>query len=152
MSIAIALHVLAAVIWVGGMFFGYFCLRPSLGVLNPPDPMRAQRAILQRFFAWVAAAVLVLLVTGYWMIFSPAFGGFAGLPLHVNLMQGIGWIMFLVFGHLYFAVWPKMRRAADAEDWPEAVARHNTIRRIIEINLTLGIVTVAIAASGRFWS
>ena len=150
MSIAIALHTLAAVLWVGGMFFSYFCLRPGLGVLEPPAPMRALRAILQRFLTWVGGSVLVLIVTGYWLVFA-AYGGFAGMPLYVNLMQGVGWLMFLMFGHLYFAAWPKFRRAVDSEDWTEAVARHNTIRRIIEINLTLGIVTVVIAASGRYW-
>ena len=150
MSVAIALHTLGAVIWVGGMFYGYFCLRPALGVLEPPAPMRALRGILQLFLTWVAVSVVVLLVTGYWAVFA-YYDGFAGLPLHVNIMQGTGWVMILMFGHLYFAVWPKMRRAVDSEDWQEAVKRHDTIRRIIEINLTLGILTILIAASGRFW-
>ncbi len=151
MFIAVALHALAAVVWVGGMFDAYLCLRPALGVLEPPAPMRLMRGILERFLPWVAVSVVVLLVTGYWAVFVN-YGGFAGLPLHVNIMQGTGWLMILLFGHLYFAVWPKMRRAADAGDWPEAVRRHDTIRRIIAINLTLGILTVLIGASGRFWS
>lgn len=150
MSIAIALHALAAVIWVGGMFFAYFCLRPAIGVFEPPVRMRALRGILQHFFTWVAASVIVLLATGYWAVFVN-YGGFAGLPRHVNVMQATGWVMILLFGHLYFAVWPKMRRAVDSEDWPEAMKRHNTIRRIIEINLALGILTVWVAAGGRFW-
>ncbi len=150
MSVVIALHALAAVIWVGGMFFAYFCLRPALGVLEPPAPMRALRGILQRFLIWVAVSVVVLLATGYWALFA-IYDGFAGLPLHVNIMQGVGWVMILLFGHLYFAVWPKMRRAVDSEDWQGAVKPHDTIRRIIEINLALGICTVLVAAGGRFW-
>jgi len=150
MSVAIALHVLAAVIWVGGMFFGYVCLRPALGILEPPARMRTLRGTMQNFFAWVSISIVVLLLTGYWAV-SASYAGFSGLPLHINIMQGTGWVMILMFGHLYFAVWPKMQRAVDNEDWEEAVRRHNTIKRIIEINLTLGIVTVLIAASGRFW-
>ncbi len=150
MFVAIALHTLAAVIWVGGMFFAYFSLRPAIGVLEPPARMLALRGILQHFFTWVAVSIVVLLATGYWAVFT-YYGGFAGLPMHVNLMHATGWVMILLFGHLYFGVWPKMRRAVDAEDWPEAMKRHNTIRRIIEINLTLGILTVLIAAGGRFW-
>ena len=37
MAIAIALHLLAAVIWVGGMFFAYMALRPAAAsLLEPP--------------------------------------------------------------------------------------------------------------------
>ena len=83
MFIAVALHALAAVVWVGGMFYAYICLRPALGVLEPPAPMRLMRGILERFLPWVAVSIVVLLVTGYWAVFVN-YGGFAGLPMHVN--------------------------------------------------------------------
>ena len=37
MPLLIALHILAAVVWVGGIFFAYMVLRPSAGPLEPPD-------------------------------------------------------------------------------------------------------------------
>ena len=46
MIILIALHVLAAVVWVGGMFFAYMVLRPSAGLLVAP----ARVALWQRVF------------------------------------------------------------------------------------------------------
>ena len=114
--------------------------------------MRALRAILQRFLMWVGVSVLVLIVTGYWLVFA-VYGGFAGMPMHVNLMarhrlDHVPDVRPSVFSRRG----PSFTAPVDAEDWPEAVARHNTIRRIIEINLTLGILTVVIAAGGRFWS
>ena len=44
MPVGIALHTLAAVIWVGGMFFAYLVLRPSAGALarNPPAALGAR--------------------------------------------------------------------------------------------------------------
>jgi len=58
MSIAIAsvLHVVAAVIWVGGMFFAYVCLRPAVGALEPPARCRLWRVALGRFFTDLSEA------------------------------------------------------------------------------------------------
>jgi len=39
----LAVHVLCAVLWVGGMFFAYVVLRPSLSVLEPMQPSRSTR-------------------------------------------------------------------------------------------------------------
>ncbi|MEK7716744.1 MAG: hypothetical protein AAB322_03200, partial [Pseudomonadota bacterium] len=71
MSIAISLHLLATIIWVGGMFFAYMALRPVAATLLPP----AQRMPLwvqtfARFFPWVWAAVIILPATGYWMLYE----------------------------------------------------------------------------------
>ena len=37
LSIALTLHLLSAVVWVGGMFAAYLCLRPAAGPLEPPQ-------------------------------------------------------------------------------------------------------------------
>ncbi len=80
-AIAIARHTLGAVIWVGGMFLIYVCLRPALGTLEPPQRMRLMRVTFQKFFLWVWFAMLLLLVAGYSMVFT-TFGGFAGAGLY----------------------------------------------------------------------
>src|ERR1700709_607539 len=95
-ALALALHILGAVVWVGGMFAIYVCLRPALGTLEPPQRLRLMRATFQRFFPWVWVSVLLLLASGYWVVFM-TFGGFAGVRLHVHLMQGIGLIMVALF-------------------------------------------------------
>ncbi|MCH8214412.1 MAG: hypothetical protein IIC54_10140, partial [Proteobacteria bacterium] len=88
-AFASVLHVLAAIVWVGGMFFAYMVLRPSLGVLEPPQRPALWNAVFPRFFAWVWVAVIALPVTGYAMVFD-AFGGFANAGVHVHVMHVLG--------------------------------------------------------------
>jgi uncharacterized membrane protein len=150
-ALLVALHILAAVIWVGGMFFAYVVLRPSIGGIEPAaERPRLWRRVFARFFPWVSAAVLVLIGSGYALVFGP-FGGMAGVGLHVHLMQGLGWIMFLLYGHLYFASWGRFRKAVDADDLQAAGPALAGIRRIVAVNLVLGLIVVAIGASGRYW-
>jgi uncharacterized membrane protein len=150
-AVALALHVLGAVVWVGGMFAAYMCLRPAAGPLEPPQRLRLWRSFFQKFFPWVWLSILFLLAGGYWMVFA-TFGGFAGARLHVHLMQGIGWVMIALFLWLFHGPWLTFKRAVDAEDWPTARAHLDRIRQIIAINLPLGLIVVVIGASGRYWS
>ena len=151
MAVAIALHLLAAVIWVGGMFFAYMALRPAAAsLLEPPLRMPLWSQVFARFFRWVTAAVIILPVTGYWMVFS-VLGGMRGVGLHVHLMQGIGIVMFLIFGHLYFGPYRRMNLAIEKQDWKDAGARLAQMRKITATNLSLGLVVIVIASSGRYW-
>ena len=151
MTLLVALHVLAAVVWVGGMFFAYMVLRPSAGPLEPPLRLALWHRVFGRFFPWVWASIAALLASGYAMLFV-RFGGFAGAPLHINVMQATGILMMLLFLHLYFAPWRRFSRAVEAGAFPDAAAALNQIRRIVAINLVLGLITVAVGASGRFWA
>ena len=120
-AVALALHILGAVVWVGGMFAIYVCLRPALGTLEPPQRLRLMRITFQKFFPWVWLAILLLLASGYWMLFT-TFGGFAGAGLYIHLMQMIGWLMIALFVWLFHSPWLTFKRAVDAEDWPSAGA------------------------------
>ena len=150
-AIAVALHIFGAVVWVGGMFAIYVCLRPALITIEPAPRLRLVRATLGNFFRWVWIALLLLVATGYGMVFV-TFGGFAALPLHVDLMQAIGWVMTALFLWLFYGPWVAFKRAVDSENWPIAAASLDRIRRIISINLPLGLVVVVIGASGRYWA
>lgn len=149
MALAIALHTLAAVVWVGGMFFAYLCLRPAVGALEPPARARLWRVSLRRFFAFVWASVAVLLLTGYWMI-GAVLGGMAGAGMHVHLMQGLGILMMLLFAHVYFGPFRKLEQAVHDEDWPAAGRQIGRIRPVVAINLVLGLIVVAVASGGRW--
>ena len=149
-SVSLVLHSLSAVIWVGGMFFAYQALRPATAALEPGPRLMLWSRALERFFAWVFAAIVLLLVTGYAMVFS-VFGGFGGIGLHVNLMQAIGILMMLLFLHLYFAPWRRFRSAVARQDWAEGGRQLGQIRTIVTINLVLGAIVVAIGSSGRYW-
>src|SRR5207253_6314295 len=101
---ALVLHALSAVVWVGGMFFAHQVLRPAAAALDPSPRLLLWSHVLGRFFAWVIAAIVLLLASGYVLVFA-VFGGFGKVGLHVHLMQGIGILMMLFFFHLYFAPW-----------------------------------------------
>jgi uncharacterized membrane protein len=146
----VALHILSAVVWVGGMFFAYVVLRPAAGPLEPADRLPLWHRVFGRFFPWVWASIVLLLFSGYGMLFH-GFAGFAGAPLHVNVMQGIGILMMLLFLHLFFAPWRRFSHAVEKKAFPEAANELGQIRRIVAINLALGLLTVAVGASGRFW-
>jgi uncharacterized membrane protein len=149
-SVAVALHVLGAVIWVGGMFLIYVCLRPALGALEPPQRLRLMRVTLAKFFPFVWVAILLILASGYWMIFV-TFGGFKGLALYINWMQLFGWLMIGLFLWLFHGPWLAFKRAVDAQDWPGAAKRLDQIRQIIAVALPLGLLVIVIGASGRYW-
>jgi len=150
MAILVTLHVLAALVWVGGMFFAYMVLRQSAGPLEPAVRLALWHRTFHRFFPWVWASIVLLLVSGYSMLLLH-FGGFAGAPLHIHLMQGTGILMMLLFLHLFFGPWRRFGRALEREAFPEAAKELDQIRRIVAINLVLGLLTVIVGASGRFW-
>lgn len=150
LGLALALHILSAVIWVGGMFAAYMCLRPAAGPLEAPQRLGLWRRFFAKFFPWVWVAVLLLLATGYWMLLT-SFGSFKGAPLYINLMQTIGLVMVGLFMWLFHGPWLKFKRAVDAQDWPAAAAQLNRIRQIIAVNMPLGLIVVVIGGTGRFW-
>jgi len=151
MALAVTLHLLSAVVWVGGMFFAYVLLRPVAGaVLGPEERLRLWADVLAGFFRWVWLAVALLLATGYWMIFG-VYGGMGRVGIHVHVMQGIGLLMMAIFAHVFFAPYRRLRRAVDAEDWAGASAQLAQIRRYVAVNLALGLVTVVAASGGAYW-
>ena len=149
-SVLLTLHALSAVVWVGGMFFAHQVLRPAAATLEPGPRLALWSRVLSRFFAWVFAAVILLLLTGYTMVFD-VFGGFAEIGFHIQLMQGIGILMVLLFLHLYFAPWRRFRAAVARQDWAEGGRQLGQIRTIVTVNLVLGVIVVAIGSSGRYW-
>lgn len=149
-SFAIVLHILSAVLWVGGMFFAHQVLRPvAVQQFEPPQRLKLWTQVFRRFFPWVWVCIALLLLSGYWMVFR-LFGGMSGIGLHIHIMQALGWLMILLFMHLYFAPFRRLKEAVITEQWPEAGKRLNQIRLIVGINLVLGLVVIAIAAGGRY--
>jgi uncharacterized membrane protein len=149
MSLAIALHVLSVVVWVGGMFFAYMALRPAaVEVLEPPLRLSLWVATFKRFFPWVWVAIVLILGSGYWMIFK--FGGFGNLPLYIHVMNGLGLLMMAIYLHVFFAPFQKLKKAVSAENWPEGGKQLAMIRMLVGTNTILGLLTIAIATGGRY--
>jgi uncharacterized membrane protein len=145
-GLVISLHVLAAVVWVGGMFFAYMALRPAALKLEPPQRLMLWSETFERFFPWVWGSVVVLPFTGYWMIFS-MFGSFDSTPLYALIMQYIGLAMIAIYLHVFFAPYRRLRRFVADEDFPAAGKQLAQIRKLIALNLSLGLITVILASS-----
>jgi len=149
MGIALALHLLAAVVWVGGMFFAFVVLRPTAATaLEAPDRLRLWSAVLAVFLRWVMGAITVLLLTGYWMLFGK-FGGFAGAAPYIHIMHGLGLIMVAVFGHTYSAPFKRMAALVANSDWEGGAQQLAKVRGFVAGNLALGIIILVVVAVGR---
>lgn len=144
------LHTLAAVVWVGGMFFAHMALRPALLEEDPATRLGIWGRVFPRFFAWVWLSVLILPASGYVMVFVD-FGGFEAAGLHVRLMHGVSWVMIALFAFLFFKPYQGLKSAIANEDWPKGASHLNTIRRIVTTNLLLGLAVIVAGVSGRFW-
>lgn len=148
-AIAVALHVLAAVIWVGGMFFAYLALRPAIAGNDALVAGQLWVSVFRRFFPWVWACIVVLLASGLLMIFT-AFGGFRHAPMFVNVMMALGLVMMLLFAFVWFRIYPRLQQAVQADDETAIGTALRHISRIFLINLVLGLIVIFIAMSGSF--
>lgn len=149
---AIAAHLLAAVIWVGGMFFAYISLRPAAAkALEMPQRLKLWKRTLSSFFFWVWLCVIALPATGYWMIFEH-FGGMAhaGVGWHVHVMQALGIIMILIFLHVFFSPFRRLCKAVKQENFQLASENLAQVRKFIGINLLLGVIVIVAAGGLRY--
>ena len=150
MSYSIALHILASVIWVGGMIFAHACLRPSaVQVLEPPLRLELWVQVFRRFFVFVWISIALILITGYWMLFN-YFGGFEGARLHIHIMHGAGIIMVLIYLHVFFSPYRRLKQAVIVQDYPLAGAQLNQIRKLVGINILIGLLVITIGSAGRY--
>lgn len=144
-----AIHLLAVVVWVGGMVFAHFFLRPSLTVLEPPQRLALMHAVLGRFFRAVLAASLLALGTGLWMIGRVArqvvqSGGSFSWPLDWVVMTAVGVLMVAIFGHIRFVLWRRFDRAMTSGDAASAGPALAAVRQWVNVNLALGVALVAL--------
>ncbi len=148
-AIMLVLHIAAVVIWVGGMIFAHQMLRPVVAdVLEPPQRLKVWGGVFGRFFPWVWAAVITLPVTG-WVMIETVLGGAENMPVYVHIMYSLGLIMMVIFAHLFFGPYKRLKTHVAAEAWPDAAAALAKIRRLVGINILLGLATIATAAGGR---
>jgi len=146
-GIVYTLHVLAALVWVGGMFFAWMVLRPAaMKALEGPARLKLWVEVFQGFFRWVWVAVVLLPISGVGMIHLQ-FTGFEAAPRYVQVMMGLYVVMTALFIRIQALLLPELRTAVAAEDWPTGAATLGKIRRLVGINLMVGLVLVAIAAA-----
>ncbi len=150
MSLFISLHLIAAIIWVGGMFFAYVVLRPAAAaLLPPPERLQLWSLCFDRFFLWVWGAIVTILATGYFMIFNN-YGGFSDAPMFVNAMHGMALVMVLIFMHVFFAPYKRLKIAVQEGNWQAAAAKLAQIRILVAINTVIGLAIIVVVGIGKY--
>ena len=142
-------HVLSIIVWIGGMVFAHFFLRPAVAPLEPPVRLRLMHDVLGRFFRAVLIAALLTLASGVWMLGRVAkqvvqSGGGFEMPLSWTIMATLGVVMVAIFMHIRFALYRRLSRAMAAADWPAGGAALGQIRQWVAVNLALGVVTLVV--------
>lgn len=142
------MHLAGVVVWVGGMFFAYVCLRPAaVEVLEPPLRLTLWKRVFDRFFPAVWVAVALILLSGFGMLLS---AGFAAAPPHWHLMFLTGLIMVAVFVGVVAVPFRQLADAVAASQWSAGGAALGRIRQLVGFNLALGLATIGIATLGRW--
>ena len=141
------LHVLAIIVWIGGMVFAHFFLRPAVAQLDATARVRLMHDVLGRFFQAVLVAALLTLASGIWMLGRVAkqvvqSGGSFEMPLAWTVMAVLGTLMVAIFMHIRFALYKRLSKAVAAADFTAGGAALAQIRTWVLVNLALGVVVL----------
>lgn len=132
------------------MFFAYMFLRPvAASELEPAVRLNLWRHVFNRFFPWVWIIIFVIPITGAYL--TMPFGGFSHAPPYIHIMTTSGTIMILIFLHVYFAPFKRLKKNLDANDIPAAAQQLNIIRKLVGANTLIGLITILIATAGRYY-
>jgi len=142
-SVLKLVHLLSVIVWIGGMVFAHFFLRPALAALEAPQRVRLMHDVLGRFFRAVLVAAGLTLISGLWMIARVAkqtvqAGGSFQMSLDWTVMAALGILMVIIFGHIRFALYKRLDRAVATSDWVAGAAALASIRVWVTINIALG--------------
>ena len=143
------LHVLSIIVWIGGMVFAHFFLRPAVAQFEPAVRLRLMHAVLGRFFQAVLAAALLTLATGVWMLGRVAkqvvqSGGSFEMPLAWTFMAVLGVAMVAIFMHIRVVLYKRLSLAVAAFDWVAGGAALAQTRNWVAINLGLGVLVLLV--------
>ncbi len=141
------LHLLFIILWIGGMAFVLLFLRPALGSLQPPVRVTLMHDVLRRFFGAVSVAILVVLVSGLWMMGEFASGAAASgvrMPMSWMVMATLGLLMMAIYGHIRFVLYKRLQRAVASSEWPAGGAALGSIRVWVLANLFIGLVIIGV--------
>jgi uncharacterized membrane protein len=129
------------------MFFAWMVLRPAaMKALEGPARLKLWVEVFQGFFRWVWVAVVLLPISGVGMIHLQ-YSGFEAAPRYVQVMMGLYVVMTALFIRIQALLLPELRTAVAAQDWPTGAATLGKIRKLVGINLIVGLVLMAIAAA-----
>ena len=149
MATLYTLHLFGVLVWVGGMFFAHMILRPmAASTLEAPLRLQLLTGVFTRFFIWVKISIVLLFLSGFWLIM--VHGNFAKVGWHVHLMLLLALVMTVIFGWIYAKPFKTLKSAVAIQQWPVGGVAVVQIRQLVALNLLLGLITVAVGVSGRY--
>ena len=141
------IHLSAGIVWLGGMALVIFALRPvAIAQMAAPERLTLMTAVLSRFFLMVWVSIALLLGSGLWM-WSMTDSHLA--PKGWYAMSGLGLLMSLIFAHIWFAPFHRLKAAVDASDWPKAGKALGQIHPLVLTNFVLGWLAILAVAVWR---
>ena len=146
-ALAIVLHLMAINIWVGGTFFSVVVVNHAAASLETPQQLKLMQQVFRRFFFWVWIAVLILLSSGAWMVFS-IYGGVDTVPLYIILMMVVAVLMMTVFVTIFFGPYRQYQKSLALEDFASCLRQLARIRWMSKINMVLGLGVLLIIGGG----
>ena len=148
-SSIVFLHVISAVIWVGGMIAIRFAVHYSIQNIEDPK-VKLGRTLenLKRFFNIVIPTIITLLITAIIMIIAL---GFKGTALYnIVIVKEIIWtIMLIIFITIYMKR-NKAQKAFDSGDFANTKKQLIPIATyFIPINIVLGLIAIFLGITLR---
>ncbi|MGD8911860.1 MAG: CopD family protein [Candidatus Thiodiazotropha sp.] len=148
MSIAMTLHILGVIIWVGGMFFAHMILRPALNdTLQAAQRLPLLLRVFDGFFPWVWGAVIAIMASGFWMLFTIYE---ESIGFWLGFMTVVGVLMSAIFVFIYAIPYNQIAVALQEDDKPKLMEAVSLIRKLIMINLSLGMLVTVVATVGKY--
>lgn len=148
-SAIVFLHVISAVIWVGGMIAIRFAVHYSMQEVDDPK-IKLGRTLetLRRFFNMVIPSIIILLATAIIMIIALGFKG-TNLYSVVIAKEAIWTIMTLVFIFIFI----KRKQAQKAfEEGKLPIAKEKLLpiaNYLIPTNIVLGLIAIFLGITLR---
>jgi copper resistance protein D len=151
----VTVHVLAAMLWLGGMFFLGIVGAPVFRAVNPPELRQAlfhKLGLRFRTIGWWAIATLLL--TGVinlhfrgWLHWSGVLGSavfWRSVTGHALMVKLVAVAVMLVVGAVHdFAIGPRAGQAS--ADSPRAVQLRRRAALLARVNALVGLVVVIAA-------
>ena len=143
------IHLVAGILWMGGMAFMLLALRPAaFGLLQPPERLMLMGAVWKRFFPIVLVSIVALFSTGtnlYTTLFRAikAATGQGSVPTGWNIRLALGLLMMGIFAYIFWVAYARFKRAMVDLDWPSAGRAAATVNTAMAINFVLGWIAIA---------
>ena len=140
-------HLGAGVVWLGGMALIILALRPVvIAQMAPPERLALLSSVLSRFFVMVWISIALILISGFWML---SVTDMKLAPKGWHAMSGLGLLMCLIFAHIWFAPFRRLKAAVLSADWPAASQALGQIHPWVVVNFALGWLAVVAVVTWR---